>query len=89
MNFPDPWPKERHAKHRLIQSSFQKELYRTVKKGGSVTLVTDSTPYLEQMEREMGEWAPKKEDFTNYGGSYFKRLWLSMGLEIHYLCYER
>ena len=22
VNFPDPWPKERHHKHRLIQPSF-------------------------------------------------------------------
>src|SRR3990167_5547685 len=30
INFPDPWPKERHAKHRLFQSEFAKETARVV-----------------------------------------------------------
>ena len=31
INFPDPWPKDRHAKHRLIQSPFASELARILK----------------------------------------------------------
>ncbi|MGE0198013.1 MAG: tRNA (guanosine(46)-N7)-methyltransferase TrmB [Simkaniaceae bacterium] len=89
VNFPDPWPKERHAKHRLIQKPFTNELFRTIKRGGTVTLVTDNVPYLEQMQREMEEWKPKKITFDSYGSSYFERLWLSKGLKIHYLHYER
>ena len=30
INFPDPWPKKRHAKHRLIKPPFPKELARIV-----------------------------------------------------------
>ena len=89
VNFPDPWPKDRHAKHRLIQRSFSDELWRTMKKAGGVTLVTDNIPYLEQMKYEMQEWTPKTGDFSTYGSSYFERLWLSKGLKIHYLHYER
>ncbi len=44
VNFPDPWPKDRHAKHRIIKRPFVEELRRTVKKEGSVTLVTDNIP---------------------------------------------
>lgn len=34
VNFPDPWPKLRHAKHRLIRSEFLKEVEKTLISGG-------------------------------------------------------
>ena len=45
VHFPDPWPKERHAKHRLIQKPFALELKQKIKKLGCATFVTDSLPY--------------------------------------------
>lgn len=87
VNFPDPWPKDRHAKHRIIQRPFVEELKRTVVPGGKVTLVTDNIPYKEQMEYEMQEWPKAAASHDNYGSSFFERLWLSHGLEIHHLCY--
>ncbi|QVL56975.1 MAG: tRNA (guanine(46)-N(7))-methyltransferase TrmB [Simkaniaceae bacterium] len=87
VNFPDPWPKDRHAKHRIIQRPFVEELRRTVKKGGTVTLVTDDIPYKEQMEYEMQEWPKVEASHEHYGSSFFERLWRSHGLEIHHMCY--
>ena len=31
--FPDPWPKDRHKKHRLLQTDFLKNLYDITKPG--------------------------------------------------------
>jgi tRNA (guanine-N7-)-methyltransferase len=31
--FPDPWPKDRQKKHRLLQEEFLKNLYRVIKPG--------------------------------------------------------
>jgi len=45
--FPDPWPKKRHHKRRLIQPDFVQELARTLKSGAVVRLATDWTPYAE------------------------------------------
>ena len=87
INFPDPWPKDRHAKHRIIQPPFVKELKRTVKTGGKVTLVTDDIPYKEQMEYEMQGWPKDLAPKENYGSSFFERLWRSKGLDINYLSY--
>ena len=87
VNFPDPWPKDRHAKHRIIQRFFIEELRRTVKKGGTVTLVTDNIPYKKQMEHEMQEWPKVDSSHENYGSSFFERLWRSHGLDIHHMCY--
>lgn len=47
--FPDPWPKKRHHKRRLIQSPFVAELARRLKPGGYLHLATDWEEYAVQM----------------------------------------
>lgn len=47
--FPDPWPKPRHAKNRLIQPPFIITLKKILEPGGEVFLRTDSAAYHEQM----------------------------------------
>jgi len=47
--FPDPWPKKKHRRHRLINESFP-ALSRTVLvPGGTVFLRTDDADYFQQM----------------------------------------
>jgi len=43
--FPDPWPKARHHKRRLIQPDFLDQLARAVKPGGEVRFATDWAHY--------------------------------------------
>ncbi len=47
--FPDPWPKTRHHKRRIIQPEFIKLLAHKVRLGGFCHLATDWTPYAEWM----------------------------------------
>ncbi len=47
--FPDPWPKKRHHKRRLIQPAFVGLLAERLKSGGTVRLATDWAPYAEEM----------------------------------------
>ena len=47
--FPDPWPKKRHHKKRLIQVPFATLLSSKLKKGGYIYCVTDWEEYAEQM----------------------------------------
>ncbi len=49
--FPDPWPKSRHHKRRLIQLSFLKEVYRILVPGGKLRLVTDHAEYFAHMKQ--------------------------------------
>ena len=53
--FPDPWPKTRHHKRRLIQPAFVDELARVLKPGGRLRFATDWRDYaawtLERMVR--------------------------------------
>ena len=44
--FPDPWPKNRHAKRRLITSDFLIKLHKTLKENSEIYVATDSTIYV-------------------------------------------
>jgi tRNA (guanine-N7-)-methyltransferase len=48
--FPDPWPKKRHHKRRLVQPSFVLLMKEKLSGGGIVHLATDWPEYAEQME---------------------------------------
>lgn len=48
--FPDPWPKLRHHKRRLIQPRFVGILHRALRIGGEVAIVTDHRDYARQIE---------------------------------------
>ena len=47
--FPDPWPKKRHHKRRLIQKPLVDLLAKKLKKGGYVYLATDWKEYADWM----------------------------------------
>jgi tRNA (guanine-N7-)-methyltransferase len=47
--FPDPWPKKRHHKRRLIQEPFVELLAARLKPSGVLRLATDWQPYAEHM----------------------------------------
>ena len=85
VNFPDPWPKRRHAKHRLIDAPFIERLREILKKAGSVTLVTDDQTYADAASKlflENAHFALTPFDESNYGSSFFSDLWLSQGKKI-------
>ena len=46
--FPDPWPKKRHHKRRLIQPPFLKTVERVLVPGGRLQVVTDHKGYFEE-----------------------------------------
>ena len=48
--FPDPWPKKRHHKRRLIQPNFVSVLIQKIKLGGFIHCATDWQEYAEQMD---------------------------------------
>ena len=47
--FPDPWPKKRHHKRRLIQPAVRRLLASRLAPGGYLHLATDWEDYAEQM----------------------------------------
>lgn len=66
--FPDPWPKKKHHKRRLIQPDFIRRLYGYLRPGGILHIATDWEPYAEHILEVMEE----AEGFRNLspeGGS--------------------
>jgi len=47
--FPDPWPKRRHHKRRIVQPDFLEDVARLLKPGGVLHMATDWQPYAEHM----------------------------------------
>jgi tRNA (guanine-N7-)-methyltransferase len=70
--FPDPWPKARHHKRRLIQPEFVALAVSRLRPGAFVHCATDWEPYAEQMLEVLGGcadlanrydgWAPRPEE---------------------------
>ena len=100
--FPDPWPKKRHLKRRLIQPEFVQRLASVVKSDGLVRLATDWTPYAQWMR----ECFAASEDFvvevdhirqadeqlvadSARQTTKFERRGEKLGHEIHDLIYRR
>jgi tRNA (guanine-N7-)-methyltransferase len=48
--FPDPWPKRRQRKRRLLNPEFIETLARKLKSGGRVNIATDWQPYAKEIE---------------------------------------
>jgi len=47
MQFPDPWPKKRHAKHRMLRLEFFHNVHRILKSTGRFCFVSDCEAYFE------------------------------------------
>ncbi len=69
--FPDPWPKKRHHKRRLVQSGFLELVAERLRLGGVVRMATDWQPYAEEM-LAVAAGNPKLRNLAP-GGTYIPR----------------
>jgi tRNA (guanine-N7-)-methyltransferase len=97
VNFPDPWPKARHAKKRLLQEPFFTEISAALVPGAIATIVTDHADYTRQIVASMQRsplWEPclpaphYMTGYEEYGTSYFGALWREQGIPVHYMQYR-
>ena len=97
--FPDPWPKKRHHKRRLIQRRFLEQLHRTLTPGGHVRIVTDHDDYFAWIEREIEASAdlfervdfekPRSGDAREVVGTNFERKYRREGRPFHALALRK
>jgi len=52
--FPDPWPKARHNKRRLVRPEFASAVVKVLEPGGSLHLATDDRDYAQVMREVLG-----------------------------------
>ena len=48
--FPDPWPKTKHNKRRIVHEGFLQLIHPKIKKGGFIHIATDWVPYAESIQ---------------------------------------
>ncbi len=94
--FPDPWPKSRHAKRRLINQVFFSRLKKILKKNAIINIATDSTFYLSEILKCVYEiksdysWINQNKEEWDYKNlplpktKYFKKA-LKNGLNPFYI----
>lgn len=95
INFPDPWPKRRHSKHRLISDAFASEVGRILKPNAPFILATDDPQTEERFVKVVagnpafGDDPLQKGEWPGYGSSWFEELWRSKGRKIRYVRCDR
>ncbi len=98
--FPDPWPKTRHHRRRLIQPAFVGEVRRVLRPGGELLIVTDHLGYFEHIRRVFAEPAgargfvpiafPQMADKSGETvGSNFERKYIAQGRPVYKLAFLR
>lgn len=84
--FPDPWPKKRHQKRRIIQPEFLDALARVMKPGAKLRFATDVRSYADEaLERFIShdafDWfAEKADDWRKAPEDHFRTRYESKNL---------
>ena len=88
--FPDPWPKKRHHKRRIIQPGFIALLRRVLKPGGVLHVATDWANYAEHIEEVMRHESDfeRIEDDAERLATKFERRGQRLGHDIFDLSYR-
>ena len=101
--FPDPWPKKKHAKRRLINTEFVDELSKKMAAGASLTIATDWEQYAMEITSIIDASSAfiLKQDAANspfpmeeVGGGYsgqtkFEARGIQLGHSIWHLAYTK
>ncbi len=90
--FPDPWPKKRHHKRRLIQAEFAELAARRLAPGGILHIATDWTEYADHIARVLAAeplFEPARSGFVPRPATKFAARGQRLGHPIRDLYYRR
>lgn len=96
--FPDPWPKKRHHKRRLLNPPFLKEAARALADNATLNIATDWAPYAEHINEVIGAVDEfELDEHSKHRGDVplarvttkFERRGLKLGHEIEDWVYRR
>lgn len=91
--FPDPWPKDRHARNRIFRKPVVDLLFRLLIPGGFLHAATDNEPYFRQMQSVMADdlrfqsvpaYRRSKDEQTD-----FEQKFLSQGKLVHAASWQK
>jgi tRNA (guanine-N7-)-methyltransferase len=98
INFPDPWPKKRHHRRRLVQPAFVRELGARLAPGGALDVATDHAEYAAWIAATLAsepilENALAPEPFAREVQervqTAYEREWRAEGRSLHFFRYRR
>jgi tRNA (guanine-N7-)-methyltransferase len=98
INFPDPWPKKRHHRRRLLQPPFVAELAQRLAPGASLHVATDHAGYAEQIDAVLGAeprlanaFAPEPflREVPDRRPTAYELEWRAAGRPLHFWHYRR
>lgn len=98
VNFPDPWPKARHHRRRLVQPRFARELALRLAPGGTLEVATDDVPYAEWIDGVLGAepllenvLTPARfaRDVPGRKATAYELEWRAEGRPLHFFRYRR
>ena len=95
--FPDPWPKTRHHRRRLLQPAFVEELASKLNPGGRLSIATDHREYFDKIALAVKGSTLVEADFaatkaaleSELVGSNFERKYRREGRDIYILATEK
>jgi len=98
INFPDPWPKKRHHRRRLLQPAFVHALALRLVPGGALHVATDHEGYADAIDAALsGEpllrnaWAPAPflREVPGRRPTAYELEWRAAGRSLHFWQYVR
>jgi tRNA (guanine-N7-)-methyltransferase len=97
INCPDPWPKKRHRKRRLVNKEFVEFLLPYLKQGADFYFATDFDDYgidvseaLPEVNALENQFAPDRyrHEFPGYHLSKYMRKFMAEGKRIYFMHYK-
>lgn len=97
INFPDPWPKARHARRRIVQPGFVAQMALRLVEGGVVQVATDDRIYAEEIDRVLAaepllrnaHASPWVSEVAGRLETSYETAWRAEGRPLHFFSYER
>ncbi len=97
INFPDPWPKKRHHKNRLLQAPLVRQLVHRLVPGGELEIATDHVEYAEAVDEvlrrepllENALDVPFRRDVPGRMHTAYEAEWRAEGRQLHFWSYRR
>jgi tRNA (guanine-N7-)-methyltransferase len=88
LRFPDPWPKRRHHRRRIVNEEFLSAILRSLAPGGLLRIATDQEDYFREIEEATereSRFRPAPEVNGDVPETTFERRFLAAGQPIYRL----
>jgi tRNA (guanine-N7-)-methyltransferase len=98
LNFPDPWPKKRHARRRFVQPEALAWIARRLVPGGLLRIATDDPAYAEWIDEQLAAapilancYAPDRwrAAVPDRMPTAYELEWRALGRSFHFFEYQR